>query len=201
MKIKVLLIIIFMFLSVGYLFYSMDFNIEEKKVIIDEKSTSEVKIDKKNLDINENIKKIENKTDIKNKKEENKKIIDVVKNVKDIILKPKTEEIVKKENENKEILIFVRNYFKREKNIKIEEIVETENKVTLEELLSDILKRINLNFVMESDYDKMAIINFDKVREGDFINISNTDIKILKIEMNSVLISIGTNEVKLEMKR
>ena len=195
MKLKVFLLTILMLLSVGYLFYSMDFNINEKKDI--ENNISSEKIEEaKNTEVKKDIIKNEKKNILQNKTEEPVKIVETVKNVKDKIIKKLSEN-----EENHENRVFVRNYFKRERKTDVKEFIEPENKVTIEELLSDTLKRIKLYFIMQSDYDNVAIINNDKVREGDVINVNNTEVEILTINMESIVVGIGTNEVKIDIKR
>jgi hypothetical protein len=196
MRIKVFLITIFMLFSVGYLFYSMDFNIEEKKDIQKDIS-SQKDLEVKKTEVKKTEEKKDNKINgQKIEKEEPAKIIETVKNVKDKIVKNLSEN-----NESTLNRVFARNYFKRERKIDVKEIIEPENKVTIEELLSDTLNSIRLYFIMQSDYDNVAIINNNKVRKGDVISINNTEVEIITIDMESIVVGIGTNEVKIDMKR
>ncbi len=178
MKFKIFLIFLITFAIVGYLFYSMDTSVLK---------TSKENNSENNKVTEENIKK---DTDVKaadNKKEENKE------EIKRIETKNKSEDLENKNVRN----IFKTHYRADKKEVKVEVVKEIKKRETV----AEFARRFRVSFTMKSDYDSLAIINNKKYRIGDVLSGEDLKGKIIDIDEDSVVMSVGTREIELSIRK
>ncbi|MGM0607583.1 MAG: hypothetical protein ACQESP_04085 [Candidatus Muiribacteriota bacterium] len=188
-KIKTLFIFIVTWGVVIFAFYNIYSNIksekdkavskekveirEEEKIVTEEETVSETEEieEEKQLELEPDEKKIE---EVKDEKIDEKDNIFSLRN----IFKVKQPQIVEEEEEEEK-----------------EEVVE--EKVKEEVNITDILKKINVNFTMESEYDTLALINNKKYRQGDFIDGIKERVEIINIKEDYIILRVNEKEVEL----
>ncbi|MFA5478488.1 MAG: hypothetical protein WC337_00525 [Candidatus Muiribacteriota bacterium] len=187
-KLKIIIIFLITFGLSGFLFYSMDFSESktidsEQKIVIEEKK-----------EIQTNLKEIKTNIQEPEKKPDTKEIQ---------LKEPKKDNIQIELNEEKHLeKLFKRNIFAKfhkEPEVKsVTEVIEKKEEVIEDVIITDILNKLIVNFILISEYDRVALINLKKYRIDDIIDDVPGNVKIIDITNDTVKIFVQGEEREIK---
>jgi hypothetical protein len=160
----------------------------EQKIIIEEKKEIQTNLKENKTKIPEPEKKPDTKEiQLKEPKKE----------------EPKKDNIQIELNEEKHLeKLFKRNIFAKfhkEPEVKsVTEVIEKKEEVIEDVIITDILNKLIVNFILISEYDRVALINLKKYRIDDIIDDVPGNVKIIDITNDTVKIFVQGEEREIK---